>query len=154
MSLGVLTIITNWDIEKIKSILPHREPFLFIDEVIEIEGTQKVIAVKNIKKDEKYFVGHFPDNPIMPGVLIAEAMAQAAIILYSVCKPVIAKTHPKYYLKKINSEFLSPVFPGDKLILEVNNIKIIDNAGIVDVIAQVENKITAKANIIFGVKNE
>ena len=91
----------KWDKEKIKSILPHREPFLFIDEIIEIDGTEKVVAVKNIKDNESFFEGHFPDNPIMPGVLIIEAMAQASIILYSVCKPEVAKTHPNYYLGKV-----------------------------------------------------
>ncbi|MBI5207811.1 MAG: 3-hydroxyacyl-ACP dehydratase FabZ [Candidatus Firestonebacteria bacterium] len=142
----------NWNIEKIKTILPHREPFLFIDEIIEIEGTKKVIAVKNIKKNEDFFKGHFPDRPIMPGVLTIEAMAQAAIILYYICRPEIAETHPNYYLSKVKSEFLAPVFPGDKLILEVSNVKIIDNAGVVDAIARVDNKIVAKANLVFGVK--
>jgi 3-hydroxyacyl-[acyl-carrier-protein] dehydratase len=138
--------------EQIKYILPQREPFLFIDEVIEIEGTGKVIAVKNIKKDEKFFEGHFPGRPVMPGVLIIEALAQAAIILYSVCKPEIAHTHPDYYLGKVKAEFLSPVFPGDRLILEINNIKITDGAGIVDTFAKVDDKIVAKANLVFGIK--
>ncbi len=143
----------NWNIEKIKSILPHREPFLFIDEVIEINGTERVVAVKNIKKNESFFHGHFPLKPIMPGVLIIEAMAQSAIILYYICKPEIAETHPDYYLSKVKAEFLLPVFPGDKLILEINKVKIIDNAGIVDAFARVSDKIVAKANIIFGIKN-
>jgi len=143
-----------WDREKIKSILPHREPFLFIDEVIEIDGTQKVVAVKNVKNDEDFFKGHFPDVPILPGVLIIEAMAQTSIILYHVCKPEIAKTHPRYYLSKVKAEFLAPVFPGDKLILETNNVKIIDNAGVVDALARVGDKIVAKANLVFGIKKE
>src|SRR4030067_3443110 len=113
--------------EKIKSILPHREPFLFIDEIIEIDGTQKVVAVKYINKNESFFQGHFPGRPIMPGVLIIEAMAQASIILYSLCKPEIAKTHPNYYLGKVKVEFLSPVYPGDKLIIEKNREKFLDN---------------------------
>lgn len=142
----------NWDKEKIKSILPHREPFLFIDEVIEIDGTQKVVAVKNIKNNESFFEGHFPNRPIMPGVLTIEAMAQASIILYYVCKPEIAKTHPNYYLSKVKAEFLAPVFPGDKLILETNNVKIIDNAAVIDTLARVGDKIVAKANFVFGIK--
>ncbi len=142
----------NWDKEKIKSILPHREPFLFIDEIIEIEDATKVVAVKNIKSNENFFEGHFPDKPIMPGVLIIEAMAQASIILYSVCKPEIAKTHPNYYLGKVKAEFLSPVFPGDKLVLEINSVKITDEAGVVDALARVGERIAAKANLVFGIK--
>jgi 3-hydroxyacyl-[acyl-carrier-protein] dehydratase len=144
----------TWDKEKIKSILPHREPFLFIDEVIEIDGAQKVVAVKYINKNESFFQGHFPDRPIMPGVLIIEAMAQASIILYSVCKPEIAKTYPNYYLGKVKAEFLAPVLPGDKLILEANNVKITDEAGVVDALARVGDKIVAKANLVFGVKRK
>lgn len=142
----------TWDKEKIKSILPHREPFLFIDEVIEIDGTQKVVAVKYINKNESFFQGHFPDKPVMPGVLIIEAMAQASIILYSIDKPEIAKAHPDYYLGKVKAEFLSPVYPGDKLIIETNKVKFLDYAGITDTIAKVNNKIVAKANLVFGVK--
>ena len=142
----------KWDKEKIKSILPHREPFLFIDEVIEIDGTQKVVAVKYINKNESFFQGHFPDKPVMPGVLIIEAMAQASIILYSIDKPEITKTHPDYYLGKVKAEFLSPVYPGDKLIIETNKVKFLDYAAITDTIAKVNNKIAAKANLVFGVK--
>ena len=141
-----------WDKEKIKSILPQREPFLFIDEVVEIHGTQKVVAVREIKKNESFFDGHFPGRPIMPGVLIIESMAQASIILYSVCRPEIAAAHPDYYLGKVKSEFLSPVFPGDKLILESTCVKITDEAGVVDALARVGDKVVAKANLVFGVR--
>ena len=141
-----------WDKEKIKSILPHREPFLFIDEIIEIDGTQKVVAVKYINKNESFFQGHFPDKPVMPGVLIIEAMAQASIILYSIDKPEIAKAHPDYYLGKVKAEFLSPVYPGDKLTIETNKVKFLDNAGMTDAIIKVNNKIVAKANLVFGVR--
>lgn len=140
--------------EEIKTILPQREPFLFIDEVIEINGKQKIVAVKYVSRDEYFFKGHFPDKPIMPGVLIIEAMAQTAIILYYINKPEIAKSNPYYYLCKVKSEFLVPVVPGDKLILEINNVKIIDSAGIIDAFARVGDKIVAKATMEFGVKKK
>ena len=98
-----------WDKEKIKSILPQREPFLFIDGIVEIEGSEKVVAVTQLSGDESFFKGHFPGKPIMPGVLIIEAMAQASIILYSLAKPKIADLNPEYYLGKVKVEFL---FPG------------------------------------------
>ncbi len=137
--------------EQIKAILPQREPFLFIDEVIEVDGTDRVVAVLHINGSENYFEGHFPGKPVMPGVLIIEAMAQASIILYSVCKPDIAGARPDYYLGKVKSEFLSPVLPGDKLIIEASAVKIVDNAGVVDAVARVGDRIAAKANLVFGV---
>lgn len=141
-----------WDKEKIKSVLPQREPFLFIDEVIEVEGSDRVVAAWNIKPTEYFFKGHFPDMPIVPGALIMEAMAQASIILYSLCKPEIAKTHPRYYLAKTQAEFLHPVLPGNRLILEAKVIRVLDNAGIIETIAKVKDKIAAKATLSFGVK--
>lgn len=140
-----------WDKEKIKSILPQREPFLFIDGVVEIEGEQKVVAVKHIRGDESFFKGHFPGKPIMPGVLIIEAMAQASIILYSIAKPKVAGLNPDYYLGKVKSDFLSPAYPGDVLIIETNKVKFLDNAAITDVVATVNNKIVAKANLVFAI---
>jgi 3-hydroxyacyl-[acyl-carrier-protein] dehydratase len=144
----------KWDKEKIKSVLPHREPFLFIDEVIEIDGSLKVVAVKHVKEDESYFEGHFPGNRVMPGVLITEAMAQSAIVLYASAKPEIAASHPDYYLGKVKSEFLSPVYPGDDLVIETKSVKIIDNAGVVDSLARVGDKVVARANLVFGVKKK
>ncbi|MBI4699466.1 MAG: 3-hydroxyacyl-ACP dehydratase FabZ [Nitrospirae bacterium] len=141
-----------FDKQKIKSILPHREPFLFIDEVTEVHGTEKVVAVKTIEQSEKYFEGHFPGRPIMPGVLIVEAMAQASIILYYVCKPEIAGTHPDYYLGKVKAEFLAPVSPGDRLILEATGVKITEQAGVVDAVARVGETVVARANLVFGVR--
>jgi 3-hydroxyacyl-[acyl-carrier-protein] dehydratase len=146
---------SRWDIEKIKSVLPHREPFLFIDEVLEIEGTQRVVAVKHIKKNESYFEGHFPGKPIMPGVLIIEAMAQASIILFYLSKTEVAKSHPNYYLGKVKAEFVSPVYPGDKLIVEASKVKFLDYAAITDTLARVDDKVVAKANLVFSIqKNE
>jgi len=141
-----------WDKEKIKSILPHREPFLFVDEIMEVVGSEKVVAAKYVRPDEFYFKGHFPGRPIMPGVIITEALAQASIVLYYVCKPHIAEKHPDYYLGRVKAEYLAPVFPGDKLIMEVSNVKIMDKAGVVDAVARVKDKTVAKASLVFGIK--
>jgi 3-hydroxyacyl-[acyl-carrier-protein] dehydratase len=143
-----------WDKEKIESVLPHREPFIFIDEIIEIEGTRNVVAVKNINADEDYFRGHFPGNPLMPGVLIIEAMAQVSIILFALDRPHIAKTRPDYYLGKVKSEFLAPVLPGDRLIIESNKIKFLDNAAITETLARVDDRIVAKANLVFSIQQK
>jgi 3-hydroxyacyl-[acyl-carrier-protein] dehydratase len=142
----------HWDREKIKSVVPHREPFLFLDEVIEIKGAEKVVAVKHIRNDESFFQGHFPGNPIMPGVLTIEAMAQASIILYAIAKPDIAGTQPKYYLGKVRSEFFTPVYPGDRLIIETSKVKFLDNAAITDAVAKVNDKIAAKATLVFSIQ--
>ncbi len=144
----------HWDQEKIKSILPQREPFLFLDEVIEIEDTQKVVAVKNIKSNESFFEGHFPGKPLMPGVLIIEAMAQTSIILFCLDKPEVAKTMPDYYLGKVKAEFLAPVYPGDKMIVESSKVKFLDYAAITDTIARVNNTIVAKANLVFSIQKK
>jgi len=142
------------DQEKIKSLLPHREPFLFLDAVIDIEGTQRVVAVKEILQDEDYLKGHFPGNAIMPGVLIIEAMAQASVILFTLDRPHIAETQPDYYLGKVKVDFLAPAYPGDQLVIESNKVKFLDNAAITDAVVKVGDKIVAKANLVFSIQQK
>lgn len=143
-----------WDLDKIKTILPHREPFILIDEIVGFEGTQKVTAVKHVKEDEDYFRGHFPGNPLMPGVLIIEAMAQASVILFAVDRPQVAEKNPDYYLGNVKSEFLAPVHPGERLILEATKIKFLDNAAITQTVARVGDRIAAKANLVFSIQQK
>lgn len=140
-----------WDKEKIKSILPQREPFLFIDEVIEVEEGKRVVAKKYLDPKADFFKGHFPGNPVMPGVLTIEAMAQTAIILYYTTKPNVARTNPDYYTTNVNATFKSPAYPGDTLILEARNFKIVDFGGVVDVTARVGDKIVATMRGSFAV---
>jgi 3-hydroxyacyl-[acyl-carrier-protein] dehydratase len=140
-----------WDKEKIKSVLPQREPFLFVDEVIEVEEGKRVVAKKYIDPKADFFKGHFPQNPVMPGVLTIEAMAQTAIILYSTAKPEIAKKNPEYYLSNIKATLNSPVYPGETLIIEARIFKVVDAGGVIDATAKVEDIVIAKTRISFGV---
>jgi len=104
------------DIKEIQSILPHRYPFLLVDRVLEIEPNVRITAIKNVTINEQFFVGHFPGNPVMPGVLIIEAMAQTAGIL--AYKSGIQGRHV-YFLTIEKAKFRKPVTPGDQLRFEV-----------------------------------
>lgn len=141
-------------IDDIKKILPHREPFLFIDKVIEFKEGKKVVAIKNITGKEDFFKGHFPGKPIMPGVLIIEAMAQTAVVLASSILSQEKNKNYIYYLGKTNIRFLKPVLPGMQLRLVVTPLKIITNSGIVKTEAFVGDNIVAKGEISFGRKEE
>jgi len=108
------------DTQEIQDILPHRYPFLLIDRIIELEPKVRAIGIKNITINEPFFHGHFPDYPIMPGVLIVEAMAQVAGILASRSG---AKGNMVYFMSIEKAKFRKPVLPGDQLRLEINVIQ-------------------------------
>lgn len=142
-----------FDIEKIEQILPQRYPFLMIDRVLELEPRKKVVAIKNVTINEDYFQGHFLAHPVLPGALIIESMAQAAIILfYQEGKPAAAKENI-YYLGSVKVKFISPVTPGDQLVITVEPVKIITGAAIVTATAAVEGKVAAQGELSFSVKN-
>ncbi len=105
--------------EEIQKILPHRYPFLLLDRVLEITVNEKVIGLKNVTVNEPFFQGHFPGNPIMPGVLIVEAMAQAGGILAFMSNPQHIGKNLIYFLAIDKVKFRKPVIPGDQLILEL-----------------------------------
>ncbi|MDD5653977.1 MAG: 3-hydroxyacyl-ACP dehydratase FabZ, partial [Candidatus Omnitrophica bacterium] len=140
------------DIEAIQKVLPQRIPFLMIDRVIELEPGKKVIAIKNVTINEKFFAGHFPQAPIMPGVLIIEAMAQSAIMLFCDGQESAAQNQKTYYLSSVKVRFTSPVVPGDQLKLTVEPVKVVSNAAIVNALAEVGNKEVAKGELSFSVK--
>lgn len=107
------------DIHQILALLPHRYPFLMIDRVHEVEAHKYVKATKNVTINEPYFVGHFPVRPVMPGVLIIEALAQAAAVLAFETTGSVAGDDRVVYLVGIdNARFKRPVEPGDQLVLE------------------------------------
>jgi len=112
------------DIHQIKNYLPHRYPFLLIDRVISYEPFESIVAIKNVTANEPFFQGHFPALPIMPGVMIIEAMAQAAALLGCVSDPEVTKDGNLYYLVGIDKvRFKKPVEPGDQLTLSVDFLK-------------------------------
>jgi 3-hydroxyacyl-[acyl-carrier-protein] dehydratase len=120
MSDNPATVTLPVNVEQIQQLLPHRYPFLLVDRVIEIVPDQSVVALKNVTINEPFFNGHFPGHPVMPGVLIVEAMAQAAGLLTQLSNRMKGNTaSPLFYLVKVdNARFSAPVVPGDQLRLE------------------------------------
>jgi len=107
------------DIQQIMGLLPHRYPFLLIDRIVEFEPTKRVVALKNVTINEPFFQGHFPDHPIMPGVLVIEAMAQAGAVLMLAELPDRDKKLA-VFTGIDNTKFRRSITPGDQLRLEVN----------------------------------
>ena len=108
------------DIHQILKKLPHRYPILLVDRVVSIDKGQRIVALKNVTMNEPYFTGHFPHRPVMPGVLILEAMAQAAALLSFDAQGVTPDDKTVYYFAGIDgARFKRPVEPGDQLVMEV-----------------------------------
>jgi len=113
-------LLKTMDIHKVLSLLPHRYPFLLIDRVLEFEHNKRLLAIKNVTYNEPYFNGHFPVRPVMPGVLIVEAMAQATGLLAMESNPEEVGENSLYYFVGIDkARFKRPVEPGDQLHIEV-----------------------------------
>ncbi len=107
------------DIKEIMGILPHRYPFLMVDRVIEMEPGKRIVGVKNVTINEPFFQGHFPGHPVMPGVLIVEAMAQVAGILAYLSSDDEIRKKVCYFMSIDSARFRKPVVPGDLLRLEM-----------------------------------
>ena len=135
--------------EEIKNIIPQREPFLMIDEVETFTPGESCTAYKNVSEDEYYFKGHFPGNPIMPGVLIVESLAQTGAVAILSMEENKGKNALFGGIDKIR--FKKQVVPGDRLKLEVKIIKRKGPIGIGEAIATVDGKVTAKGELTFAV---
>ncbi|MFC3746856.1 3-hydroxyacyl-ACP dehydratase FabZ [Paenibacillus sp. GCM10012306] len=137
-----------FDIESIKKMIPHRYPFLLVDRILEIDEGKRAVGLKNVSVNEPYFLGHFPDYPVMPGVLIVEALAQVGGIVMS---NGVSDEHKIGLLTGIdNCRFKRQVKPGDHLLLEfdVTRIKgkIVKGKGV----ATVNNELVCEAEIMFA----
>ena len=139
------------DILEIQKIIPHRYPFLMIDKVVECIPNEKLTAIKNVSTNEYFFNGHFPEEQVMPGVLIIEAMAQAGCVYFYYSKNLQGKDLT-YYLAKTEARFHHPVIPGDQLRIDISSVKLLAKAGFIRAEARVGDKLVAEAEIGFGIK--
>ena len=138
------------DVTRILGMLPHRYPFLLVDRVVELEPGKRVRAVKNVTFNEPYFQGHFPGRPVMPGVLVIEAMAQAGGLLTQLSQPAGAGGAERhFYLVKVdNARFARMVVPGDQLVLDVTLKRTIRNKALYCGEARVDDQLVASAEIL------
>jgi 3-hydroxyacyl-[acyl-carrier-protein] dehydratase len=139
-------------ISDIQSLLPHRYPFLLIDRVVEFEPETRVLAYKNLTINEPFFQGHFPGHPVMPGVLVIEALAQAGGVLDQMTKlstGVGLSTDKLFYLVKVdNARFSKMVLPGDRLELAVALKRRIRNMALYEGVASVDGREAARADFL------
>ena len=136
------------DVVRIQQLLPHRYPFLLVDRVTEFEANKRVVGIKNVTINEPFFQGHFPGHPVMPGVLVIEALAQTGGILTQLSHQSAA-TDKLFYLVKIdNAKFSRMVVPGDRLELNVELKRTIRNMALYQGVARVDGEQVACAEIL------
>ena len=142
------------DIHEILKHLPHRYPFVLIDRITELKLNEEITAIKNVTINEPFFPGHFPYHPVMPGVLIVEAMAQAAAVLSFKTMNVLPSEETVYYFAGIdNVRFKRPVSPGDQLFLNVKIDRVLKGIWKYKGQAKVDGQIVAEAEMMCILKN-
>jgi 3-hydroxyacyl-[acyl-carrier-protein] dehydratase len=146
--------MSSIDIHKILQTLPHRYPIILVDRVLEIEPGARIVALKNVSINEPYFMGHFPGYPVMPGVLIIEAMAQAAAILTYMTLGAKHGDGTLFYFAGIDAaRFKRPVMPGDQLRLEVEMGRVKRGVGKFTGRALVEGQVAAETEMMCAHRN-
>ena len=135
--------------QEIMEILPHRQPFLLIDTVEEVEPGVRAVAKKNVTFNEPYFAGHFPGNPVMPGVLIIEALAQTGAV--AILSQPEWKGKTAYFAGINQAKFKQKVVPGDTLTLETEIIKVKGPIGVGKAVARVNGKLACSAELTFAI---
>jgi 3-hydroxyacyl-[acyl-carrier-protein] dehydratase len=141
------------DVLKIMEVLPHRYPFLLVDRILEIDiDNLKIKALKNVTINEPFFIGHFPGNPVMPGVLIIEAMAQVGA--YLMLKKAGIEDGIVLFASIEEAKFRKPVVPGDQIIFEVEGINIKKSMGKIKAVAKVDDQVVCEAILMAAVKKK
>lgn len=141
----------HYDIQKIMSYLPHRYPFLLVDRILELIPGERVVALKNVTINEPFFQGHFPTVPIMPGVLILEALAQAGGVLAYLSSVEGIEGSLVYFTAIDKARFRKPVTPGDQLMLESKIIKVRSKMIRIGGVARVNNEKVAEAEMMAAI---
>ena len=143
----------NGDILEIMNLLPHRYPFLLVDKILEFEDSKSIVAIKNVSFNEPFFNGHFPGYPVMPGVLILEALAQASGLLVFKTPSLCPPNESLYLFVGIDkARFKKPVVPGDQLKLKVEMKKSKQGFAVFDALATVGDEVAASAELMCGFK--
>lgn len=137
-----------YDIRKIMAFLPHRYPFILVDRIVEMIPHERIVGLKNVTMNEPFFQGHFPGAPVMPGVLIVEAMAQAGGILAYASRGEDQEKELVYFMGIDRARFRKPVIPGDQLILEMVSTKTRGNVFKMSGKASVDGAMVAEAEIM------
>jgi 3-hydroxyacyl-[acyl-carrier-protein] dehydratase len=154
MTDNAASITLPVNVEQIQQMLPHRYPFLLVDRVIEIVPDQSVVTLKNVTINEPFFNGHFPGHPVMPGVLIVEAMAQSAGLLTQLSERIKGNAASSlFYLAKVdNARFSAPVVPGDQLRMEVKLKRLLRNMGLFEARTLVDGKEVASCELMCAAR--
>lgn len=138
------------DIQKVMQLLPHRYPFLLVDRILELEVGKRVVGLKNVTINEPFFQGHFPNQPIMPGVLIIEAMGQAGGVLAASALPEDEADQVIIFMGMDRVRFRKPVVPGDQLIFELEVLKQRRKIFKMSGLARVDGEVVAEAELMAG----
>jgi 3-hydroxyacyl-[acyl-carrier-protein] dehydratase len=139
------------DVRAVLAQLPHRYPFLLVDRVIECVPGKRIEAIKNVSVNEPFFPGHFPGNPVMPGVIILEALAQAAGILAFKTAGVVPDENSRFYFVGIDkARFRRPVVPGDRLVLKATLERAIRGIWKFETVAEVDGQVAASATMMVA----
>ena len=135
--------------EQIKEYLPHRYPFLLLDRIVEWEKDKRLVALKNVTSNEPFFEGHFPHYAVMPGVLVVEAMAQACAMLGLLSLGQKDDGKHVYYFAGIDgARFKRPVRPGDQLLFEIEQLRLVRGLGTFKAVARVDGAVVAEAELL------